>query len=1573
MFKNKEEFNVTGGRDAFRSSNINKGQIIEMDEEKKIHAMKSFTQSIDMDLPPMPELPPNLDIDKFEGFGMSLSSTQDTIIECTNKNSGMGETQKYAMTVPGPGHTDQEQEQHTSLLKEEDDDGGSLEEEKNIESQPFRPSTLRDDSISKEIRREYSVKARPRPTTPIQTSVLESFIANSTINNINSNNNDNVTEKITVKLPKIKNEDDPFVSSTTTTTTKKSRRISINKNNEGDILSDNEEFKSKAPAHPVVHRRASIEWENFVEKKEELENLNKDIKVDNNEINKNEEIITENVESNNITDTSYDDYITYSEDKQYYLADDGEWYPISALTVPNEQITYEDQYYSGEITYSEDGQYYLADDGQWYPVSALEDYQQDYNYDETTNCVNYEDPNIYSSYSNEQPLSNEMYPQDSFPQESYIHENYSHESYSENKILNQEVYSQQEEHSYNNEYDNYSYDQYGKLNYTEKEYSNDYKNDFTYEQYGSIPKKEEEENVSTSIVTKSLFTDKEIGDKEKDPYGWEEEEKKVVEISTKAPPPRPTTGPTPIRPPPPNKTPEKKVIQEPEVEEDAWTKFNAMSSQITSIVKNTEEKLKDLSNKSAINDIKDESYLASVGGSQPGGNINLTIHKKILEQKEKETKDKADKKLKSHLGIKDDKKKKKKKGSDLFEYEYDVEEEDEMDRKAAELADKLGAMRQDVGEWKKPEILEKKEIENTNIDFKVINNWTGFEEGEDKFSTLSLSNSDFFNNIPKTAESVIKEIEDPFAVSTSIKEETKDLFDVPDADKVIQDLENKVEEKMIGHTGELDYLDDFDKERKSNVSTPTQEGGSPVSRPIGFEDEFNAGDVYYSHTPTPLFDDDDKEPLSPFKKDNNDSWNLMIRHPLKKKLMADRVWKTCYVKLERESLSISSNNSNEHMMLKIYQTKGDSTPILEILLQPTYSLSDSNVQPYDAYGKIHTVKLQQITYKEKVGIRQGQISRLVEGHLTKFGMPIEHSASVNVLAKFGSLDHDILDDFVNKIEDILFKCECKRSTKPIHKQDEVQIHCYDEYIGSVDVNGCLKSQKARVRMFCLAFLTGSSPYLEIGLNDKRRQGKEIVRRKDILPMYTERWIKFENIEFHSSIDQEVFVDEHYLKLSPPDGVFFEIMRFRIRPPKNKERPIIIKSLMKIAGSAIEIRIEVMVSASTHKHKNRDEETRIIPCEDIQIRFPIPEAWIYLFREERTWGVGSIHSKTRRPGKVKNLKDKIIGAVTQTSSSMIEVAIGEAKYEHLYRSLVWRIPRLPEKHHEAYKNHLLTCRFELSSFDLMPEAFMPSVDVEFTMPLSTVSSTVVRSIGIEGHEDSDRVEKFVRYVSKYNYKFEIDYFHCDSLECERTYETNIIKTDEHQTMFTGTSNEANEDKIKFDKIEEIKIENDIKKDDDSSSDSEDEKKRNVPMIHINMKGFLDGQSTTNGYVTTKESINEEKINKNKEDSVIIQEQPIFQNQQHLPQQYNVSQQYSSEQYIPQQYNISQQYPPQQYIQQQYNIPQYNNTQQQFSNIDIIKKNEENTKHGFTPLRSQLFGDDEIPVMEGYGNNDGPVGA
>jgi len=85
-----------------------------------------------------------------------------------------------------------------------------------------------------------------------------------------------------------------------------------------------------------------------------------------------------------------------------------------------------------------------------------------------------------------------------------------------------------------------------------------------------------------------------------------------------------------------------------------------------------------------------------------------------------------------------------------------------------------------------------------------------------------------------------------------------------------------------------------------------------------------------------------------------------------------------------------------------------------------------------------------------------------------------------------------------------------------------------------------------------------------------------------------------------------------------------------------------------------------------------------PCEDIQIRFPLPEPWIYLFRVERRFKYGSVHSATRKPGRIKGLERLTQFAQGILPPSLIEVSAGLAKYEHVFKAIVWRIDQLPER-------------------------------------------------------------------------------------------------------------------------------------------------------------------------------------------------------------------------------------------------------------------------------------------------------
>ena len=120
------------------------------------------------------------------------------------------------------------------------------------------------------------------------------------------------------------------------------------------------------------------------------------------------------------------------------------------------------------------------------------------------------------------------------------------------------------------------------------------------------------------------------------------------------------------------------------------------------------------------------------------------------------------------------------------------------------------------------------------------------------------------------------------------------------------------------------------------------------------------------------------------------------------------------------------------------------------------------------------------------------------------------------------------------------------------------------------------------------------PEVEVGVNDITRMGLEVVGRHDILPVPTEQWIRYENIEFHPVVDRKEFEkpgDNHHIikyvilplqniilqllsyiggvkthiyiilciycfyRFQPPDACYLELFRFRVRPPRARELPM----------------------------------------------------------------------------------------------------------------------------------------------------------------------------------------------------------------------------------------------------------------------------------------------------------------------------------------------------------------------------------------------------------------------------------
>ncbi|XP_018782927.1 PREDICTED: protein stoned-B [Bactrocera latifrons] len=555
----------------------------------------------------------------------------------------------------------------------------------------------------------------------------------------------------------------------------------------------------------------------------------------------------------------------------------------------------------------------------------------------------------------------------------------------------------------------------------------------------------------------------------------------------------------------------------------------------------------------------------------------------------------------------------------------------------------------------------------------------------------------------------------------------------------------------------------------SPVVNPFEDTGFPAPAAISEENKVKRTDS--QDTPqTPLFDEDVSQPLEDFPRLNyvGPGWEMQLRQPNKKKITGQRFWKKIFVRLVIQ---------NDVPVVQLLNQVTDKQPFQELPLQPSYSVSEIGAQQYDQFGKIFTIKLQYIFYKERPGVRPGQVTKAerITNKLTKFaqyaiagdyegvkefgsdlkklGLPVEHAPQSSQLFKIGSMNYEDMKQFSICIEEALFRLPALRERALTYKMEEVQVTAVDEIVVEQDYEGKILKQIARVRLFFLAFLTGM-PSIELGVNDMWRQGKEVVGRHDIIPVATEEWIRLEAVEFHSVVNQEEYEKTRTIKFQPPDANYIELLRFRVRPPKNRELPLQLKATWCVTGNKVELRADILVPGFTSRKLGQ------IPCEDVSVRFPIPECWIYLFRVEKHFRYGSVKSAHRRTGKIKGI-ERILGAVDTLQESLIEVTSGQAKYEHHHRAIVWRCPRLPKEGQGAYTTHQLVCRMALTSYDQIPSELAPYAFVEFTMPATQVSHTTVRSVSVQDSDSDEPPEKYVRYLARHEYKVGIETTHGES--------------------------------------------------------------------------------------------------------------------------------------------------------------------------------------------------------------------
>ncbi|NXS29984.1 STON2 protein, partial [Pomatostomus ruficeps] len=474
---------------------------------------------------------------------------------------------------------------------------------------------------------------------------------------------------------------------------------------------------------------------------------------------------------------------------------------------------------------------------------------------------------------------------------------------------------------------------------------------------------------------------------------------------------------------------------------------------------------------------------------------------------------------------------------------------------------------------------------------------------------------------------------------------------------------------------------------------------------------------------SPALPDDD--PMMPYDLDAalfnlapaqpKDGWPMMLRIPEKKNIMSSRHWGPIYVKLTSSGC------------IQLFYEKGLEKPFRELKLEINHEISERKLQNYDENGRIHSVRLDRTTYKEKKKYQPKPA--------------IAHTAEREQIIKLGTTDYEDFLSFISAVQDTLMNLPASStdlSTVGLnYQEEEITVDVRDEFHGILAKgDSVILQHSVLTHIYVLSFLSGLAE-CRLGLNDILIKGNEIVARQDIMPTTTTKWIKLYSCRFHSCVDEDVFNNSRIILFNPLDACRFELMRFRTVFAE-KTLPFTLRTAASINGAEVEVQSWLMMS--TGFSSNHDPLTQV-PCENVMIRYPVPNEWVKNFRRESVLGEKSLKAKVN--------KGATFGSTSLSGSEpVMRVTLGSAKYEHAFNSIVWRINRLPDKNSASGHPHCFFCHLELGSDREVPSSFVRYVDVEFDMPTTSASKATVRSISVEDKTD---VRKWVNYSAHYSYK------------------------------------------------------------------------------------------------------------------------------------------------------------------------------------------------------------------------------
>lgn len=419
--------------------------------------------------------------------------------------------------------------------------------------------------------------------------------------------------------------------------------------------------------------------------------------------------------------------------------------------------------------------------------------------------------------------------------------------------------------------------------------------------------------------------------------------------------------------------------------------------------------------------------------------------------------------------------------------------------------------------------------------------------------------------------------------------------------------------------------DDLDQLRNMQISDPDQ-----LDSPALPDDSVDAVD-------------EEETPYKPPHMAPQNGWPMLLRIPEKKNIMSSRHWGPIFVRL------------NDSGRLQLFYEKGLEKPFKEFQLNGQMELSEHKLQNYEENGRVHTLSLDLVVYKEK---------RKIQPKVTVVHIPVKEQ-----VVKLGTVDYQDFLSFRHALQEKLVDLVDTESTSPnaSYSEEEIQVEVVDSFHGVLSKGDSrILQQLVMTQVNVLAFLTGS-PLCRVGLNDVQVKGKEVVSRHDIIPNTTTRWIRLRDCRLHECADQPEFDESRIISFDPPSGRRFELLHFRTAYAE-KTLPFTVRTVVSVHGAEVELQSWLVMS--TGFSSNRDPLT-LIPCENVAVRYPIPETWAKNFRRESVTGEKSLKARFN--------KGASFGSVSSSGSEpAMRVTLGTAKYEQAFKSVVWRISRLPDK-------------------------------------------------------------------------------------------------------------------------------------------------------------------------------------------------------------------------------------------------------------------------------------------------------